>query len=157
MPNGIFPEWLNANAGRAFPLSENASRLDVTGHVKLPDTLIVAAQISMVADYASGIFYVSKVGGFPDRVLLTVAFLDAAGASRDIATLTVFAAEHTANDTYAFTGAGSDSTLLGSLTIGDLSETQHTVAGLADFDAGSTPFEVSALFISTPEIGRAHV
>lgn len=152
MPNAIFPEWLNVNAGRAFPLAENASRLDTTGNIKLPDSLMVAAQISMTADYVVGTFYVSRIGGFPDRVVVVLSFLNELGMSREIASITVPLATHIVNTTYAFTGVDSDSILLGSLTLGDLSETMAQVPGLVDFEASSTPFEVSALFVSTPAL-----
>jgi hypothetical protein len=152
MPNGIFPEWLNINAGRAFPLAENASRLDSSGSVKLPDSLIVAAQISMTPDYAAGTFYVSRVGGFPDRVVVTISYLDADGISREIASVVALAVTHTTNTTYPFTGVNSDAVLLGSITLGDLSEAMQAVPGLTDFDATSTPFEVSALFVATPAL-----
>lgn len=152
MPSGLFPEWLNINSGRAFPLAENAARLDSTGSVKVPDSLIVAAQISMTPDYASGTFYVSKVGGFPDRVIVEVSFLDTSGVSRAITTIVATTATHTTNSTYTFTGVNSDAVLLGSLTLGDLNETMQSVPGLTDFDAANTPFEVSALFVATPAL-----
>lgn len=150
--NGVFPEWLNTNSGRAFPLSENALRTDITGSIKLPDSLIVAAQISMTPDYVGGTFYVSQVGGFHDRVTIEVSYMDQSAESRKIAVITALAATHSENQTYTFTGTGSDAVLLGSLTIGSLVKTVDTVPGLVLFEPSSTPFEVAALMVSTPAL-----
>jgi len=157
MPNGIFPEWLNANAGRAFPLAEDASRLDLTQTVRLPDSLIVAAQISATVDYMGGSFFVSEVRVAPDTVGVTVGFLPTDGIARDIAIVSIDFATHTQNRTYSFSGDGEDTTVLGSLTIGDLSETMAQIPGVAAFDSSATPFEVSAMFCATPAVKAVQV
>lgn len=152
MPNGIFPEWLNINAGRAFPLAENSSRKDTTGSIQLPDSLIVAAQISMTPEYATGSFFVSRVGAFNDRVTITISFLSADTVTRTIAEVTAMVDSHTVNATYPFVGEGGDVAILGSLTLGDLAETINTIPAAIEFIPASTPFEVSALFVSTPAV-----
>lgn len=156
--NGIFPEWLNANSGRAFPLAENSSRLDITGSVKLPDSLIVAAQINQTPRYATGTFYISELVASPDLVSITISFwTDSATAVRRIATIGVPVALHIEGKSYAFIGEGSDGSILGSLTIGSLIDTLRGVPGELSFEVGSTPFEVSALFISTPALEAIEV
>ena len=151
--NGIFPEWLNANSGRAFPLAENCSRTDLTGTVVLPDSLIVAAQICMLPDYAAGTFFVSSVVAAPDQVAVEVSFHDPSDStSRVIATMAVPLEGFGGNQTFSFVGQGQDSSILGSLTLGTLQETIETIPGPVWFDYSSTPFEVSALFVSTPAV-----
>ena len=157
MSNGIFPEWLNVNAGRAFPLAENSSRRDLTGTVRLPDSLIVAAQINMTASYAPGTFFISDLISTADVVTLIVSFLDVSGVARSIATVGMVVSAHTENDSYAFVGSGADASILGSLTIGDLTETLRTVPGKISFPPSATPFEVSALFVSAPALEAIEV
>jgi len=149
---GSFPEWLNINAGRAYPLAEDASRRDVSGNVKLPDSLIVDARISIVQDYLGGQFYVSKVGAFPDLVTIVVAFLPAVGDPRDIATITVRIADHVINTAYSFTGSGTDSSVLGMLVIGSLEQSLRDVPGFVDFGVGDTPLEPHVLFLCQPAL-----
>lgn len=152
MANGIFPEWLNVNAGRAFPLAENSRRTDLTGTVRLPDSLIVAAQINQTASYSAGTFFVSEVISTADVVTIVISFLELDGTTRTIATIGVVVAAHVENKSYAFVGEGPDSAILGSLTIGDLTETLRSVPGRITFAPSATPFEVSALFVSTPAL-----
>lgn len=157
MGYGIFPEWLNVNSGRAFPLAENASRMDSTGSVRLPDSLIVAAQINQTASYAAGTFFVSRLIAVPDLVSVTISFFDGEEAPRAIATISVPVELHRTNKTYAFVGEGVDEVILGSLTIGALDETLRTVPGQLSFDVSATPFEVSALFVSTPSLEAVEI
>ena len=66
--DGIFQEWLNANSGRAFPLAENSLRTGASGLVKIPDSLIVAAQICMTPAYAAGLFYIHSLSVSPSTI-----------------------------------------------------------------------------------------
>jgi len=145
---GTFPEWLNVNAGRAFPLAENSSRLDKTGAVRLPDSLLVAAQINMTPDYRDGTFFIGEVTVTADIINLTVSFVTAVGEARNIAVIGVSVSAHRENRSYAFVGEGEDSSILGTLTIGNLVDTIREVPGRIEFSSSSTQFEVSALFVS---------
>ena len=150
--DGIFQEWLNANSGRAFPLAENSLRTGASGLVKIPDSLIVAAQICMTPAYAAGLFYIHSLSVSPSTITIEVGYRPESGPMRNVATIPVPVASHFENTTYAFSGAGQDSALLGSLTIGTLDETLNNVPGIVIFEPESTPFEVSCLMVSTPAL-----
>lgn len=154
--NAVFPEWLNANSGRAFPLSERGSRLDTTGSIKLPDSLIVAAQINMLPSYAGGTFYIKAVQVSISTILITVGY-STGSTQRDIATITIPVRGHVENSTFSFVGNGSDSSVLGSLTIGNLDAALNSIPGGSVFEPGSTMFEVSALFVSSPALEAIEV
>lgn len=145
---GIFPEFLNLNSGRAYPLAEDCSRLDSSGHTRLPDSLLVDGRISVVRDYLSGTFFISRVGAFPDSVVVVVSYLAETGTTREIATITVRTALHVPNSSYTFGGTDDDSSVLGMLTIGNLEETLRAVPGFIEFDPGATAFEPHVLFES---------
>lgn len=149
--NAVFPEWLNANSGRAYPLAENGSRLDISGNVILPNSLIVAAQINMVPSYANGTFYVKDVSASSSVVTVSIGYSNDSG-DREIATVRIPVLGHKENTTFPFVGSGNDSSILGSLTIGSLAETIQSIPGGVSFTKASTPFEVSALFISSPAL-----
>ena len=57
----VFPEWLNANTLRNYPIKENASRTDISGSFTIPNDLLVAAQINFSRDYVGGNFFISKI------------------------------------------------------------------------------------------------
>lgn len=149
---GIFPEWLNVNAGRAYPLGEDSSRKDTSGNVKLPDSLIVDARISVVEAYLTGQFYVSRVGAFPDSVVIVVSYLPEDDDAREIATITVKTADHVPNTAYSFSGNGDDSSVLGMLTVGNLEEALRQVPGFVEFGVADAPFEPHVLFVSLPAL-----
>lgn len=150
MAAGNSPEWLNQNSTRAYPLAENSSRIDLTGSVRIPDSLLVAAQINAGQEYAVGTFFISAILATPDVVTLKISYLGATGTSREISKVGVFVALHTDNTNYSFVGQGTDGSILGSLTIGNLFDTLNLLPGLVEFSADSTPFETNALFFSTP-------
>ena len=152
MSSGFSPEWLNQNSTRAYPLAENSSRLDITGSIKIPDSLLVAAQINAASSYAAGVFYISQVAAFPDQVSITIGYLDPSGSQRNIAIITALISTFVDNTSFAFTGQGADASVIGSLTFGNLLATLTNIPGVVNFSPSATPFEVNALFISVPAL-----
>jgi hypothetical protein len=155
--DGIFPEWLNANSGRAYPLAENSSRKDISGNIKIPDSLIVAAQINMLPYYATGGFFIQQVSVSPSTVVISVGFQPLTGAARLISYVSVPVATHRENSTYPFVGSGQDTSVLGSITVGLLADTLESVPGIQSFSSTATPFEVSALMVSSPALEAVEV
>ena len=154
--NSVFPEWLNANAGRAYPISEAGSRLSSLGSIELPNSLIVSAQINMLPAYATGTFFIGSVIATPTKVIISISYASG-GEQRVVASIQVPTQEHKENTTYPFVGGGQDSSILGSLTIGNLADTLNNVPGEVLFDEKATPFEVSALFISSPAVEAVEI
>ncbi len=155
MPS-VFPEWLNANSGRSYPLMESATKLDVSGNIGLPNSLIVDARINLAASHLGGTFFVSSVHASPSVIKIGLSF-ELSGNSRLVSAIEVPVSTHVENSTYLFAGAGDDSAVIGSLTIGNLFETLNWLPGLLDFDSSSTPFETSCLFFSSPAIEAVEV
>jgi hypothetical protein len=154
--NPVFPEWLNANSVRSFPLSENGSRRSLPGGVVLPNSLIVAAQINMLPAYAVGVFFVRSVVATPSRVVISIGYSEGV-EQRSVASIHIPVSSHKENTTYPFVGTGQDSSILGSLTIGDITETLASVPGEIFFEKEATAFEVSALFVSSPALEAIEV
>lgn len=150
--NGIFPEWLNANAGRAYPLAESSTRLDVSGQIKIPDSLIVAAQINMLPAYTVGTFFIQTLSVSPSLVTISIGYQPQTGIPRRVSSVSVSVPLHVENTAYPFVGSGQDTSVLGSITVGLLTETLERVPGIQNFDFNSAPFEVSALMVSSPAL-----
>lgn len=146
-----FPEWLNANSTRAYPLSEAGSRTSTSGGIQIPDTLIVAAQINVPFSYKDGVFHVSEVTSLPDKVSVTIAYHDGSESS-EVATVTADAGTHSTNTAYAFVGTGTHGAVIGKLTLGKIDDLLSQVAGTYAYDEEGAPFEISVLFISQPAV-----
>jgi hypothetical protein len=145
-----FPEWLNSNSVRAYPLAENGSRLDITGTFKIPDSLIVAATINAQPEY-SGKFFVSEVISLPDRISIGISYNDGVD-STIVANVVILAASHTEYKNYPFVGIDQHSSVIGSLSIGSLSDTINLATGAFSFTNDATSFEVNAIFFAVPAI-----
>ena len=82
--NIIFPEWLNSNSVRNYPIRENAPRTDVSGIFTIPNDLLVAAQINAPRSYLSGTFFVSKIVSSKAALSVYVSFMSTDGTASEI-------------------------------------------------------------------------
>lgn len=150
--DSTFPGWLNANSGRAYPLAEDSTRADISGNFVIPDSLLVAAQVNMIQHYATGVFFISSVMSVPSSIQIFVGFKPETGDAREVACVRIPVLTHEENTTYSFVGGGQDTSVFGSITIGRLTDTLERISGLVSFLPESTPFEVSALMVSSPAV-----
>ena len=149
--NFQFPEFLVANSVRAFPLSQAGTRLDTTGAINLPDSLLVSAAINATPDYVTGTFYISKVISLPDLVSIDLSFAPLSGVVRTICRITA-PSTHVENTSYSITASGEDEAVTGSITIGSIVNTQQDLGGVFNFSPTSTAFEADCLFISVAQV-----
>ncbi len=122
-------EWLDQNSQRSYPLSEEATLMDVTGTFQLPDDLIVDLvwPVHAAAPVDPDKFHLSRVGVFGQGVTITIAY-----DGTDIGVVTV-GAGHERNDSYSMPGVGDFSDSVGKITIGELGNTINSM-GAYDFD-----------------------
>ena len=99
MPQGWNLEWLNANAERAFPFKEDASRQDINALVRLPNSLIVDMVFVVPAgsDYRYWLKSLMYSGTHLNLVL-------ADESDNTVGSLTVDLSTHNRNDAYTITG-----------------------------------------------------
>lgn len=145
-----FPEWLNANSLRAYPIVENSSRTSSSGAIQLPDTLVVDARINIPFSKSSGVLYISKVEALPDYVTVTISYYD--GSSSVVASVSVEVSSHTRNKGYTFSGAGTNHAILGVIVLGELNDVLSKFQGSYTFDQDSTALEPAVINISQPMI-----
>ena len=121
----IFPEWLNANSLRNYPIRENASRTDVSGNFTIPNELLVSAQFNYSRDYLDGGFYISKIVVSDSSVRIFISFISSEenSVSREIGSVSIFSESFEKFSYFSFSGQGEDFAVLGSLGIGDISST----------------------------------
>jgi len=63
--------WLDANAGRSYPLLDGVSQTSTSGFV-LPDDVIVDMRLAAPASYNSTQFYISQVAAYGSGLVLTI-------------------------------------------------------------------------------------
>lgn len=128
-------EWPNQNSQRAYPLSELATRQDVTGAFRLPDdfllslTLPVNAALSVTSDK----FYLQTIVIFPSGYNLTFGYYNGADNPK-VASVVVPRALHTENLAYPAVGLGDFADTLGQAQIGRLDSIDEQPAGQFTFD-----------------------
>lgn len=150
--NFIFPEWLNANSVRGYPVSEYGTRMDLTGSVKLPDSLLVDASLAVHPDLATSTFFVSKVKLSPDGAEIEISRLDAAGSNVTVVTTIAAPASGGNYRPYSFTGVGDNYDVNGSIVVGDLWLASQEMSGVFEFTHESTPLEHTVLNVSLPMV-----
>lgn len=112
-------DWLNANAQRAYPLSEVATRKDVSGDFILPDDFIVdlvwPVQASTTIDPAK--FHIAGVGIFGGGVTVAIGY-----DGTVIGNVSITSAGFIRNTTYFISGSGNFFDTVGKIVIGSLTE-----------------------------------
>jgi len=155
----VFPEWLNSNSQRNYPIQENASRTDVSGAFVIPNSLVVAFQINYPRSYVGGTFYISTLTVSEDNVSIEISFQpsDTTVSPIQISTVTIEGSSFTQDSYYSFVGSGSNVSVLGSIGVGDISETISEGIGVFKFLPASTLFEANTQFVSVPALQSVEI
>ena len=137
-------EWLNQNAGRAYPFEENMARIpkDANGNLiptaRLPNYVIVDLIFTM-PDVGSERLYLSQLAAVGN--LLTMV-LSRVSDGQTVAAVTVDRLTHVANTSYAVAGINAWFDARGWITIGDLRNLDRDLAeGLYNYESSQTLFE----------------
>ena len=148
MPLGLWNvQWLNQNANRAYPLAEWGSRTDVTGTIKVPDSLILALYFPVHAglDVEPGNFYLQSLNIFPTGYNIAIGYDDGTADPPLVAALSIAKSTHVENTTYALPGADDFADSVGRIAIGALDEIDRLAPGSYTFLPAAAPLEVDAI------------
>lgn len=150
----IFPEWLNSNSVRNYPIAENCNRLDKTGSYTIPNDLIVAAQVNHSRIYSNGVFFISDLFVSVPVLKISVSYQpeDLNESPIYISTVEIDNNNFSKFSYHSFVGQGQHSSILGSIAVGDISETIHRGLGEFSFDSKSTKLEINCRFVSIPSL-----
>ena len=137
--------WLNQNANRAYPLSEEASRRDTTDSYSLPDELLVdmVLPINASLDYDPSAFYLSKLTVFGTGVSMEFSYWTGAAASF-VGRVTVDESTFETNKTYYLEGQDDFEGVVGKLIVGKLDQV-FIRAGVVEFDLSGGRIESSVV------------
>ena len=138
--------WLNLNAQRAYPLSEQATGTDISGSITLPYSFIVALQLPVRS--ALGInpqnFFLQSVILTSTGYTITVGYTDGTTIV-SAATVSIATATHAENDCYELIGIGSFSDSVGSVCVGNLDDINALPPGQYLFDINGGKLDPDAI------------
>lgn len=135
-------EFLNHNAQRSYPFTEDASRQDETGSFTIPADFLVGLDlpISPAMDMETGRFFVRQVGLFASGIQIIVAY-DTGTTLVDVGTALIPATGVTRNKVFALGGIEPFDDVNGKVVVGKLSTIQEQPAGLFNFTLESGRLE----------------
>ena len=143
MPPGRYwnVEWLNQNAQRNYPLSEEATLRDENDSFELPNDLIVDLvwPVHVSSTVLPGLFHIINVGVFSNGVSISIGY-----NGITIASVSIPATGFESNSTYYIQGTGDFYDSLGTITIGHIETAQQT-PGSWTFDLAGGRLEPSVV------------
>lgn len=148
MPLGIINlEWLNLNAQRAYPLTAEATKVDQTGTIAIPDSFIVELCLPVHAglNVEPDKFFLYSLGIFPTGYNIVFAYDDGTNDPPLVANVNISKDAHTENRSYALTGSGDYADSVGTITIGRLEEMETLSPGLFYFTPAGGQIEPDAI------------
>ena len=139
-------EWLNHNAQRSYPLTEDCTKTDTTNSFVIPDDFLVGLDIpvSPAMNMETGRFFIRQVGLFASGIQLIIAYDDGSSII-DIATGLISTANFTRNKVFVLGGIDPYDDIIGKVVIGRIDTIQLQPAGLFEFDYAGTHIEPQAV------------
>jgi hypothetical protein len=139
-------QWLNHNSQRSYPLTERATKTDITGTITIPDSFIVGLYLPVHADISvtPSSFFIKSLLIAPTGFNVVVACSDGT-TTVDVAAANVVRLNYTANTAYALGGIGAFADSAGQIVLGALDEIDKLPPGLYTFDAAGGEIEPDAI------------
>lgn len=137
MPEQIWNvEFLNQNSQRSFPLSEEATKRDVTDTIAIPDSFIVNMYMPVHAglDVEPDKFFLRELGLFATGFTIIIAYDDGTGLFPPAAAAQIPRVIHVENRSYAMPGIDDFDDTAGKIVIGKLDEIDSLPLGVFKFD-----------------------
>lgn len=139
-------EFLNHNAQRSYPLTEDSTKVDVTNSFTIPDDFLVGLDIpvSPAMNMETGKFFIRQIGLFASGIQLIVSY-DNGTSIIDVATGLIPTANFSRNKVFVLGGIDPYDDIVGKVVIGRLDTIQLQPAGLFEFNYAGTHIEPQAV------------
>lgn len=139
-------QWLNHNSQRSYPLTEKATKQDVTETIRLPDSFILAMRIPVHVGLAvtPDKFFLKQLLITPTGYNVAIGY-DAGDNTYDVAAANIAKSVHAPNRTYALAGIDDFDDIVGQVVIGKLDEIDKLPPGLYTFDYAGGALESDAI------------
>jgi hypothetical protein len=154
MPQSIvFPEWLNSNSVRNYPIAENCSREDISNSFIIPNELFVSAQINHPRSYSDGFFYICRLIISVPIIRVYIGYKNQqTGVEQEVGNFEVDNKNFSKYSYFSFTGNIEHPSIIGSFAIGDIKQAIDKGLGEFIFDGDATKLEVNCRFVSIPSL-----
>lgn len=134
--------WLNHNENRAYPITEDSSRIDSTSTFRIPDDLIAGLQFSPPFSLQAGRFFIRQIGNYSGGLSIIIGYDDGS----EVANIMIASVSHaligvTPANTFRLVGVGPYRNITGHITIGSLSGVSQQPAGLFSFTLDTARLE----------------
>lgn len=141
-------EFLNLNSQRAYPLTETATRKDITGSFTLPDDFLLGLYFPVHPglNIDPTRFFLYKLGIFGGGFTIAIGYQEGESDPEVVAAAVVSIAGHTEYRSYAMPGQGDfDDCVGGKLVLGKLDGIANVPAGQYTFDYAGGALEVDCI------------
>jgi hypothetical protein len=124
-------EWLNANSVRSYPLSDAATKTDVSGSFRLPDSTILSLYLPVSAgiNVQAENFYLSKLAVFSSGLLVQISYNDGSDEPPLVASASLSFSNHYEYKSYSLVGVGNFSDSVGKIVLGSINDLKALPAG----------------------------
>jgi hypothetical protein len=148
MPPGVWNlEWLNENSQRSYPLTEEATKTDITQEFELPDDFLLALYFPVHAgeDVQPGNFFLYKLAIFGTGFNIVIGYDNGTSTPVTVASAIIARATHTEYLSYALPGQGDFDDSVGRLVIGRLNSIDALAPGQYEFAYEDGQLEIDAI------------
>jgi hypothetical protein len=151
-------QWLNHNTQRSYPLTERASKRDLTGTIQIPDSFIVGLYLPVSATLVTSPanFFIRSLLIAPTGFNIVISYSTGATVV-DVAAGSIPRAGHVPNRVYAIGGVDSFADSVGQIVLGPLAEIDALPQGLYTFDLAGAELEPDAIRPNLRGISRLQV
>ncbi len=140
-------EWLDQNSQRSYPLTDWSTKVDITGTLTIPDSLIlglyfpVAANIEILPDR----FYISELVLFSTGIAISISYDDDTASPGVVATAQIAISGHDEYDVYALPGKNEFADSVGRIIVGRLDILERLPTGRYTFTPQAGALEADAI------------
>ena len=139
--------WLNHNSQRAYPLTDFATKADITGSISLPDDFLLSLYFPVHAglDVNPSSFFLRALTIFGNGFNISLGYDDGSSDPPIVATATVNASQHEEFDSYDLSGVDDYADCTGKVVIGSLESINTQPPGRYFFDFAGGSLEVDCI------------
>jgi hypothetical protein len=151
-------QWLNHNSQRSYPLTSWATKVDLLGAIRLPDSFIVALYlpISATIDVDTSRVFIKNVLISPTGFNITVGY-DNGSEVIDVAAANIARANFAPNRSYALGGIDNFDDTIGHVVIGNVDEIDKLPPGFYTFNLEGGALETDVIRPNIRGISRIRI
>lgn len=135
-------QWLNHNSQRAYPLTERATKVDITGTIKIPDNFIVGMYFPVHAgtSFKTDKFFIKNLLISSTGFNIILGYSDGT-TTVDVAGANIIRSNYAPNRSYALGGIDAFDDCVGSIVLGDLDGVDALPPGFYTFTQNAGELE----------------